>query len=83
MVKPRKTGDCPDMTEKLFNWTKSINTNSWHLLTFYFTQIFSGGKAKINLHMTLKLIVIMLISCLMRSRHHLAFLKVVTSIYLS
>ena len=36
--------------------------HSLQLLTIYFTliQIFSGGKAKINLHTTLKLAVFML-----------------------
>ena len=53
------------------------------LLTLYFTltQIFSGEKAKINLHMTLKFTVFMPISCLMRSHRHLVFFNFVTSTY--
>ena len=51
------------------------------LLTLYYTrtQIFSGGKAKINLHMMLKLTVFMPISCQMGSRNNLFFINVVTS----
>ena len=41
--------------------------------TFTVTQIFSGGKAKIHLHKTLKLKASMPISCLMHSRRHLDF----------
>ena len=41
--------------------------------TIYALPIFSGRKAKINLHTTLKLTVFMLISCLMRSGCHLVF----------
>ena len=38
--------------------------NSWQLLTLYFTltQIFSGGKEKVNLHTSLKLTEFMPIS---------------------
>ena len=39
------------------------------------TQIFSGGKAKINLHTKLKLTVFMPISCQMRSCRHLIFFE--------
>ena len=43
--------------------------DSLQLLTLYLTltPIFSGRKAKINLHMTPKLTVVMPISCLLRS----------------
>ena len=46
--------------------------DSQQLLKLYFilTQIFLGGKAKINLHAVLKLTVFMPVSCLMRSRRH-------------
>ena len=40
---------------------------------FTLTQIFSGGKAKVNLHAALILTVFMPISCLMRVRRHLIF----------
>ena len=46
-----------------------------YTLLYTLTQIFSGGKAKINLHMTLKLTVFMPISCRMLSRRHLIFLE--------
>ena len=29
LVQPRKTGNCPDMTEKLLTGTKRVNTNSF------------------------------------------------------
>ena len=50
---------------------KKMDSQSIHTLYFTLTQIFSGGKTKINLHMTLKLTVFMPISCLMQSRRHL------------
>ena len=45
--------------------------DSLQLLTLYLTltHIISGGKAKINLHTTPKLTVLMSINCLLRSNH--------------
>ena len=50
----------------MFLWRE---IDSLQLLTLYLTltHIFSGGKAKINLHMTSKLTVVMPINCLLRS----------------
>ena len=58
----------------LCNASMKSNGQSATTSTLLYTYTnFSGGKAKISLHMTLKLTVLMSISCLMRSRHHLAF----------
>ena len=46
-----------------------------YTLLYTLTQIFSGGKAKINLHTMLKLTVLMPISCRMRSRRHFIFFE--------
>ena len=48
--------------------------------TLHLHRYFRVEKAKINLHMTLKLTVFMMISCLMQFRRHLVF-NVVTSTY--
>ena len=71
---PYSWGAGPFTTELLLWYCAMLlwrDTDSLQLLTLYLTLrstlTFSGGKAKINLHTTPKLKVVMLINCLLRS----------------
>ena len=70
-------GDNHDKTSFVILMLLWREIDSRQILTPYFTltQIFLGGKSKINLrvHTTFKITVFMPMSCLMRSRRHLVF----------
>ena len=69
-----RRGDMHYKTSVLILYNASMKRNGQLAATytlFTLTQIFSGGKAKNNLHLMLKLTVFMSISCLNGSLRHL------------
>ena len=75
------TVSIPDLCLPLYFFLHLLQRAQHLMITAVITFIFSGRKAKINLYTALKLTVVMPISCLVQSRHHLVSLNIVTSTY--